>query len=83
MKQGWPRLVNISKKKGMTENEMKHEFEYLFQTHHRNADEIIHAKDGDLIAAIYLTPSAGHRKWLKTLMRAIQDEYFYECEKGK
>jgi len=74
VKQNWSRLVRLFRVKNA--NQMN----YIFQKHHRNADEIITDTYGNLMAAIYFTPTGKEKEQTKSIFREIQKRTHFACE---
>lgn len=76
MKKSWVRLLP----KLGTPDEKFHRFNDIFLKHHKNADELVCAKEGFPIAAVYFTPEAYQRKRTKEFFRMLREEMLYRNE---
>lgn len=80
-KKSWTRLIDFCR--FGSESERAAKFNYIFLTHHKNSDEIVHSKHGEPLAAVYFTYDALHRIELKSFMRQIQERVLYAYEQDE
>ena len=74
MKQNWTRLVSLFRIKN------PQQMNYIFQKHHQRADEIITDTYGNVMAAIYFTPTGKDKEQTKTIFKEIQKRTHFACE---
>lgn len=77
-KKSWVRLLGFCKFE--SEAEKKAKLDYLFYSHHKDCEELIHLKTGEPLVAVYFHPDALHRIEVKFIMREIQKIVLYASE---
>lgn len=82
MKQTWTRLAMfLDNKCDWRFREAR--FIHLFLKHHQHADELIYAKSGEPLAALYFTPDGKNREETKRIFKYIQERILYRNEFGE
>lgn len=58
----------------------KAELRRLFMKHHRDCSEMVLDKNGECMAAIYITPTGQHQKRIKEIFKHVQEQTVYACD---
>lgn len=81
MRQSVARLMRMVLNKGGDTRFLEARFRDLFLRHHRNAHEIILNKQGEPLAAIYITPIGDHQESVKCIFKEVRDRMQYAYER--
>lgn len=74
MRKPWIRLVSLFRIRD------EQQMNYIFQKHHQFADEMITDTYGNVMAAVYFTPTAKNKEHTKAIFKEIQKRTHFACE---